>query len=406
MKMKIRYSLLYSLWIGVIIVLNACNPPPQPPPTPGSFKFQVKVMDIEGHEIQRARVELASDNNKVSVTKVTDSLGNAIIKIDESQAGEIGVLIVTADNYKPYFQYLDLEKNRLPAQVILESVTSDAQSQGVIGEGTEEIVATSQPTPTFTPTVTPTPTPTQTPTATPIVEARPARLGGDLPPTPTSTPTPTSIPPTDTPTPIPLEPPGAKAISGAIKVLAGPDVQNSALGTLLSQETGEIVGKTQNGEWLEIITPRSKQGWVASCQVELVNDNLDEVPVTWNRRVTPYDCSNDLPPAPVSSSSCLVIDIEQADVFKKPFDDVTLSWSNLPDGAGQLSLSVYWITDEGEQIYAVHPTLSDTVASSYFIGEWMFENTGATSGTLFTYEVEAQDAASKAICKTSGTLTP
>ncbi len=398
MKRKRRYSLL--VWIGMFVILGACTPPPSP--TPGSFKFQVKVMDAEGRPIQGARVELAGDDNDtIFLMRLTDTLGNVVIKIDESQAGAIGVLTVTADGYKPYWLYLDLEKNRLPVQVILESVASDAQSQAVIGEGAEKVVVPSQPTPTFTPTAMPTATSTQTPTATPTETTTPTAV----PPTPTFTPTPTSIPSTNTPTAVPPERPEAKAIAGNILILAGPDVQNPALGTLLVQETGEIVGKTQNGEWLEIITPRSKQGWVASCQVELVNSNLDEVPVTWERSVTPYDCSNEPPSVPLPSS-CLVIGIEQADVFNKPFDDVTLRWNNLPDGTAQLSLSVYWTTGEGERRYAVYPTLSDTAASSYFIGEWMFEDAGAASGTLFTYEIEVQNADGEAICQTSGILAP
>ncbi len=397
MKRKHRY-LLYLCWIGVVtIVLSACSGTGDLSPTPGSFNFQVKVIDVNENPIRGARVELAIDGRLAALSGETLGDGYAIIDIDASRMGKLARLEISANGYKPYSQYVNFREDVLPKRVTLESVTSGAQSQAVIGEGAEEVVATSQPTPTYTPTSTPTeiptvqPTETTTPTATLVI--------------PTITPTPTATPTsTNTPTPLPLEPPRVKAVTGTILVLAGPDIQNEALGTLVYQEEGEIVGKTKNGEWLEIITSQGKQGWVAPCEVELVNGNLDEVPVTWERSVTPYDCSG-TPPSPLPLSSCLVIDISQAEVFNKPFDDVTLNWRNVPDGAVQLYLSVYRTTGDGERVYAVYPTFSDTV-TPYFIGEWMFENTGAASGTSFMYEIEVRDASDKTICKTSGTLAP
>ena len=386
---KIFWQFIGLLGIVLFSLLGGCGGETEADKTDISspaFLFTIRVQDQTTKEMLsfvQVTLEIPGD---VPMVQRTDSNGIVILQIDPKHNGKVGKLIVgEGSEYRQYYANLVIKADILPLVVML-----DKNAQPTVFSETATPTSTNTPLP---PTETPTikPLETYTPTATFVV--------------PTITPT-STIAPTHTKTPIPVlpEPPRVKAVNKDIFVYAGPDIQNSATGTLRYQENGEIVGRTKNGEWLEIITPQGKQGWVAPCEIELISNNLDEVPVTWEKNVTPYNCT-DTSPSSFQSTSCLNINISQSEMINKPFDNVTLSWDNVPARAAKLYLSVYRITDERERIYAVHPTFSDTV-TSYFIGEWMFENTGATSGTLFTYEVEAQDAASKAICKTSGTLTP
>jgi len=351
-------------------------------------------MDADGNPIQRARVELLSDNNMLALTRLTDNLGNAVIKIDEAQAGEIGELLVSADNYKSYRQYLNLEKNRLPVQVILESVTSGSQSQAVINEGAEEVVVTSQPTPIYTPLLTSTDIPTVQPTetATPTATFVPPTIA----PTPTVTPT-----STNTPTLMPPEQPRVKVVAGNIYVLTGPDTGNLAIGTFLYQEEGKVVGKTERGEWLEIIAPDGKQGWVASCQIELISGDLANVPQSWPGSVTPLLCDGTIIPPP---PSCLTAVIERQQ-STLPVNTVVIQWQNIPVNAAYYTISVYTITNTSGKAYVKELDRADFGTPNYTIGDWEFDLNHIASGTPFIFDVTVYDAANNVICTFSGNFT-
>jgi len=107
------------------------------------------------------------------------------------------------------------------------------------------------PTPSPTSTSTDTPTPTNTPT--------PADT-----PTPTLTPTGTP-PPTDTPTPIP----DAVVNAEALNLRSGPGIVYDILAVLKQGDSLKVRGRNLVGDWLKVIAPDGKEGWVAASLLEI-----------------------------------------------------------------------------------------------------------------------------------------
>jgi len=101
-------------------------------------------------------------------------------------------------------------------------------------------------------------------------------------PTPTSTPTPTPEPPTPTPTPTPtpiptpLLPDGVVMV-GKLNVRSGPDTSFERVGQLLQGEEIEVTGRTEKGDWLQILYQGEKQ-WVSAAYVEL-NLSPEDIPL-------------------------------------------------------------------------------------------------------------------------------
>lgn len=182
--------------------------------------------------------------------------------------------------------------------------------------------------------------PRETPSATPIPPDIPTkRHRNTVAPTITATLTNTPMPPSPTPTYNPTSPPPADGITltrreGAetVFVLAGPDVSNVQLGTLAVNETAEVIGRTGQNEWLQIMTDRGVQGWVANCEVTLSSSNLSSVAITWTDSVTPKNCDDTdsfwetgTTVSPVGS--CVNVSLSHTDWPGPEFDDVLLSWS-------------------------------------------------------------------------------
>ncbi|VAW41754.1 hypothetical protein MNBD_CHLOROFLEXI01-2036, partial [hydrothermal vent metagenome] len=117
--------------------------------------------------------------------------------------------------------------------------------------------------------------------------------------------------------------------ASSVFVLAGPDVSNVQLGTLGVNESGEVIGRTEGNEWLQIITNRNVQGWVANCEVTLSSTNLSGITVTWSGPATAKSCSiggssGSTPPS--SSGSCVAVSQTHTEWPDRLFDDVLLSW--------------------------------------------------------------------------------
>jgi len=110
-----------------------------------------------------------------------------------------------------------------------------------------------------------TPIPTSTPTPTPTPQL----------PTPTPTPTP-AIPPTPTPLPTPILPDGVVTVE-KLNVRSGPGSVFERVGQLTEGEEIEITGRTEKGDWLQILY-QDKERWVSAAYVEL-NLSPEDIPV-------------------------------------------------------------------------------------------------------------------------------
>lgn len=359
----------------------------------GKFNYQVRVEDLSGLPIKNAHVELAVGGNFAVLSSYTVDNGYALIEVDDSRAGKQALLKVSAEGYEVSSQYVNLVKDTLPAVIVLEKPGSTVSLT---------------PTPVAINPVTPTNAGTSLPTDTPVLPVLPIDTMTPSSPTPTFTATPTDTP-TSTPadTPIPTRAAGSvqvQALQDGMFVYAGPDSGQPHMGVLRLREAADVIGKTQQGEWLEVITSRGIEGWIDPQFVEFVTGSLDHVSVTWPGAVTPPQTTPQAKES-VVAPSCVAVTVSKRDVPLKAFDDVTLSWSNAPSGTTRLWLSVYVPQTDGSQAYAVYPTYSDLI-TPYIIHEWVFADRHFAPNTTFTYAVEAQDVGGNRICTITGAFVP
>ena len=116
------------------------------------------------------------------------------------------------------------------------------------------------PTPSDTPTDTPTPTDTRTPTDTPTDTATPTATR-----TPTDTPTRTPTP-TDTHTPTFTPTPATPVMQARqdLAVRTGPGPNFPEIDSVNQGQNVEIVGRSEDNRWLQILLPNGSTGWVLS----------------------------------------------------------------------------------------------------------------------------------------------
>jgi serine/threonine-protein kinase len=125
--------------------------------------------------------------------------------------------------------------------------------------------ATETPTLTSTPTLRPSDTPTQTPQPSDTSTPRPSDTPTLTPtPRPSDTPLPTNTPlPTHTPTPsTPIFMPRRD-----LPVLAGASAQYAQIATISANEEFEIVGRSADGRYYNILLPNGSTGWVIASAV-------------------------------------------------------------------------------------------------------------------------------------------
>jgi hypothetical protein len=145
--------------------------------------------------------------------------------------------------------------------------------------------------PTLTPSLTPTITPTFTPSLTPSITLTPTTT---LTPTMTFTPSPTvtvtytptnikatDLPPTWTPTTLPggssdigaqgLTITGVVNVSDAVNVRDNPSRSGKVIASLPSRSTVQIIGRNEDGTWLQIKLDDEQTGWV-SAQLIRINE--------------------------------------------------------------------------------------------------------------------------------------
>jgi uncharacterized protein YgiM (DUF1202 family) len=96
----------------------------------------------------------------------------------------------------------------------------------------------------------------------------------------TASPSPTTTRPTTTPTLRATVPPTesavarVKPISNAIFVRSGPGDGFDTIALLQEDETAEVVGTDEFGDWYEIRTEDGEEGWVAASVVELIGGQI------------------------------------------------------------------------------------------------------------------------------------
>ncbi len=378
-----RCNFIYScLCIIVGLLFTGCvfNPSPATVVEPqGSQKILIQIVvqdDKSERRLSGAMVRLTIASTIFPSTR-TDDNGLATFEVDESFIDNTGVLVVELDDY---------ETNRQVVAVRNAEITE-------IWMVKEGATAVPRETPSITP-IPPTPQPDDT--STPMPTATNTAIHT---PTATATHTPMPTSNTDVVTVVPRE--GAETVY----VLAGPDVVNERLGTL---SIGEVIGRSSSNQWLQIVTSRGIQGWVADCEITLSSTNLTEIPVTWNGSVTPKDCSADSSGSSVSAPSsggCVVVSLTHTEWPDRYFDDVLLSWSNVPSNAARLKLWVTGPNEDGETAFVIDPTFSD-VDISYDVEKFKFEDGDFVPGASYTYVVQPFNASNEIICTTQGTFVP
>ncbi len=199
------------------------------------------------------------------------------------------------------------------------------------------------------PTVTPTPTlsasyiPTATITPTPTVTDTPTQ---------TDTPLPASDTPTQTNTPPPATPIQASVCKGCqVRFRTTPGTAGRIMKMLDETYSVTIIGRTEDGTWLEVLLADGKHGWVSTQFIDLAGTDVTRMPITGtavDATATPTYANG--APRVVSNVTSTSRQIflkgqklgNQASVFTRVGDSISASPLFLvPFGTGQYDLGDY-----------------------------------------------------------------
>lgn len=387
---KRHYYLNPFLFVSFFLLfLSGCGSDAQPDVASGvvgnTKPVQVLVWDdAKQVPLTRASVTLTIPNNVFPV-KETDNSGRVVFDVREDLMKLTATFVIQKEDYQPQKHTVTLESAPV---ITVYLVPNNATAV-----------------PRITPTV-----------GTVLLTPKPENTS-TLSPTLTATSTNTPIPSTSTSTPTPQLTTNAVTLTrreGAetVFVLAGPDISNVSLGTLAVNETAEVIGRTEQNEWLQIITDRDVQGWVANCEVTLSSPNLSGIPITWSGVVTAKDCLSGGSSSDSGTDtgigytgSCVNISLSRTEWPTREFDDILLTWSNVPASAMHLKLWVTGPTIDGGSNFVIHPTFSDTDVS-YKVEVFKFEDGDFKPGATYTYVVQPFSATNQIVCTTQGTFVP
>jgi len=115
---------------------------------------------------------------------------------------------------------------------------------------------------------------TEPPAETPIASLPAPSLTPTDPPAATPTSEPTS-------TPIPTPAPDAVVLAEVLNLRGGPGTIYAKVGSLRKGDALQAVARTRAGDWLSVIAPDGKKGWVAANLVQL-NIPRDQIPLVTN----------------------------------------------------------------------------------------------------------------------------
>jgi uncharacterized protein YgiM (DUF1202 family) len=62
-------------------------------------------------------------------------------------------------------------------------------------------------------------------------------------------------------------------------VRSAPNTDNSPLGTLAAGRQVEVVGKSADGDWLQIVWDNNQKAWVAQDLLEITTGDATQLPV-------------------------------------------------------------------------------------------------------------------------------
>lgn len=157
------------------------------------------------------------------------------------------------------------------------SATIEALNATIIAQA-DEIAVLKALTNTLPPSPLPCPTPTSDIPHPPTIEMPPPKPVSTVqrPPTATPTPLPTATATaTFTPTPVP------DAIVGEAltNLRSGPSVGYEIITEVESGTPLEVLGKSADGEWIQVRLPGAQEGWMFYLPI-ILNISLDQIPVT------------------------------------------------------------------------------------------------------------------------------
>ena len=374
------------LFLFLVLSLGACEFP-DTSAEPGSNKstIQITVWDDQTQRpISKAEVYLQLPQ-QIFPVKYTDNTGRVAFEVDNNLLAGISSLTIQKDGYESQTHGLMLSNSPIFATYLVPvgatAVPREPTDTPIPPTQVLEVSPTSQPTETSAPTNTPTLMPTSTKINTPQ--------------------------PLATPNAITLT---RREGSDTVYVLAGPDISNVHLGTLATNESAEVIGRTGQNEWLQIVTDRGVEGWVANCEVTLFSTNLGDVPITWTGLVTPKNCDDisSSGGAGISTSpvgNCVNVSLSYTDWPGREFDDILLSWSSVPSTAVKLQLWVEGPTNDGVTAYVIFPTFSD-IYTPYKVELFKFEDGDFKPRATYTYVVQPYNEDDQIICTTQGVFVP
>ncbi len=227
------------------------------------------------------------------------------------------------------------------------------------------------------------PTPTASFTPTP-----PAVLPTETPtPGPSATPTETLVPtPTETVTPTPTPTPFVRVIANRANVRTGPGVDYPVVTQLSNGTQVTLVGRTPQGDWVQICCVNGESVWIAGSVVQVINDVVQLSLVVTGPPPTPTETPT-VTPTPTATPMIYAFEIAEGPIYM-PTNNAFLSiWGKIFVGeyADGLPLEGYYY-DASYEGFERPNTLGDVRSVGYY--ERMFRISFPEKEKPFNYKYE------------------
>lgn len=382
-----KATLIFIIFIFFVI---GCQSPANQPTVATAvstdrFTYQIRIQETSTDQpIEDANVTINLPGTP-PVNDFTDSTGLAVFLIDDQFVNALVVVQVTRNGYKDWEQYITLKTGEHPQEMKLQLAQA---ATSMVASETATAVSTDTPQPTAAEATDTAVLPTNT-----------------VPPAPTTTPTHTPSP-TATNTPAPVGQIIAQVTETAQDtwVYTGPGNANLRLGSMRTGETGVVLGKDKWNGWYKIRTGDNLEGWVDITHLTITQGSPGDVAVVWppSNDETGVE-TTELPSGGGSSNRCATVKLDFKEWPNEKFDDITVSWSNVPANTAYFIFAANG-TLNGEEAPLIYPTQVN-VEEKYLIGLWKFAERGFTTGGTFSYALQAKTNSGTTICTTTGTFT-